>query len=453
MKKITFLMILLMTSLGYAQLVTVQDFEAGGIDAGFGDGVATAILADPASGGTNGMVAQIIAGAGGNIWQGANVTLDQPVDLTQTLPADRTMEIDVYSDSATPISMLVRVIGTVNNEASAVVTHPGGGVWATLTATFDTSLEGKPIANGIYTGFVVFPNWDTTTDDFINPAIARTVYFDNIAGFTAVVEPDAEPTSPAPTPGVSNPAGYFSIYSDAYVDQPNVVFGAFDVGTQDITEIEIAPGDNILKVVTTAAPGRNFFFADWGTTVDVSNMTNYHMDYWIDTPFTTGLVMDHKFSNHVGDAGETSAFSATPGVSTLGEWVSIDIPISAMTNGDATQLRNALRQYILTVAGADLDTRVVYLDNIYLYNASLSTDEFASNDFRIYPNPTKNNWNIKSNTTISTVTVYDVLGKQVTTLAPNASDVEIRTDNITAGIYFARIEGTNGSKTVKLIKE
>ena len=49
--------------------------------------------------------------------------------------------------------------------------------------------------------------------------------------------------------------------------------------------------------------------------------------------------------------------------------------------------------------------------------------------------------------------MYDVLGKQVTALAPNATEVEIDGTTLTQGLYFARIEGENGSETVKLIKE
>jgi endoglucanase len=262
------------------------------------------------------------------------------------------------------------------------------------------------------------------------------------------------PTTAAPTPPARNPAGVFAIYSDAYANQPDVVFGAFDVGTQDITDVEIVPGDNILRAVTTAAPGRNFLFADWGAPIDLSSMTNYHVDYWIETEFTTGLVMDHKFSNHVGDNGETSAFSATPGVDTFGEWVSIDIPISAMANGDASQLRNALRQYVLTVAGAQLDTRIVYFDNIYLYNDALSTNEFNLESVSVSPNPTNTNWTVKTNNgqNITGIEVYDILGKRVLQVVPNASEFAINASELNDGIYLAKIISDNGSTTIKLVK-
>ncbi len=452
MKKITLLFLMFVVSLGYSQEVQVlQDFEEGGLGETFGDIGSAMIVADPEAGGDRGMVAELITSAAGNVWQGTNIELNQNVLLNG---ADNlTMIVDVYS--TTPISLAVKVVGSIDGglDSTTSVDHAGNG-WQSLIATFNTGQDNTVAANGTYAGFVVYPNWDPTTNTYITPPVVRTLYVDNIAGFVGGdVEPDVGPTTPAPTPIARNAAGVFSIYGDAYAQQPGVVFGAFDVGTQDLTDIEIAPGDDILKAVTTAAAGRNFIFADWGAPIDVSAMTNYHMDYWIQTEFTAGLVFDHKFSNHAGDAGESSAFQEVTPVVTLGEWVSIDIPISSFSIGSPNQIRDELRQYILTVAGADLNTRIVYLDNIYLYNDALSTDEFAAGDFRVYPNPTLTSWNIESKTTISSVTVYDILGKQVTRLTPNASAVEISTSNIKSGVYFARIQGLNGSKTVKLIKQ
>lgn len=86
-------------------------------------------------------------------------------------------------------------------------------------------------------------------------------------------------------------------------------------------------------------------------------------------------------------------------------------------------------------------------------DCSLGTEDFNTTSFKVFPNPTNDNWNITSNTIISSVVVYSILGKHVATLTPNANDAVISTVNIESGVYFAKIEGINGSKTVKLIKE
>ncbi len=84
---------------------------------------------------------------------------------------------------------------------------------------------------------------------------------------------------------------------------------------------------------------------------------------------------------------------------------------------------------------------------------SLSINQFDAADFKVFPNPSSDKWNVSSNAIVDSVVVYDVLGKQVMTLSPNTNDVVIDGSSLNPGMYFAQINGTNGSKTVKLIKQ
>ena len=86
-------------------------------------------------------------------------------------------------------------------------------------------------------------------------------------------------------------------------------------------------------------------------------------------------------------------------------------------------------------------------------DCSLSTEDFETTRFKVFPNPTKNEWNLTNNTRISTVAVYDILGKQIIALKPNSTEAVIDASSLNSGIYFARVQGINGTKTVKLIKE
>ena len=57
------------------------------------------------------------------------------------------------------------------------------------------------------------------------------------------------------------------------------------------------------------------------------------------------------------------------------------------------------------------------------------------------------------NININSVKVLDVLGKQVLTFTPDASEVVIDGSTLKSGIYFAQIKTDNGTSSVKLIKK
>lgn len=102
---------------------------------------------------------------------------------------------------------------------------------------------------------------------------------------------------------------------------------------------------------------------------------------------------------------------------------------------------------------------VTYFDNISwsarIIGAApvLGTENLELSIFTAYPNPTQNVWNIKSSSqNIKSVKVYDISGKEVISLIPNSIDTVIDASSLNAGLYFARLESSSGTKTIKLIK-
>lgn len=456
MKRITFLFCLLTASLGFSQVV-LEDFEGAAPTLVFTNGPGSAtIVADPLVGGTNGNVLEIITGAASAPWQQAELTMQGDyIALTAT----KTVSVDVYSDTA--FDMLTRVStgydpvsGNPASDAATDASHPGGG-WATLTFDFNDPKDGLPVADGNYGRIFFFNLWDSAAGGGAggwvcgadNCSPVSTTYVDNISAIAGDPPPGpAEPTVAAPTPPARSPENVRSIFSDQYTD---IAVDTYDTPWCGATTTEIMVAGNATQQITgLGCEGVEFVTGRF----DASTFGFFHMDIWTDSD-TMDKSFNFKFSDWQGGGGEVGAleYSATnanilPAVNP-GTWISIDLPMSAFTviNGvDGSDLV----QFVIT---SDLGT--VYYDNLYLHNNDLSANEFATSNFKVYPNPTKNNWNIESNTTISAITVYDILGKQVASLTPNTNDVEISTANIKAGVYFARIDGINGSKTVKLIKE
>lgn len=92
------------------------------------------------------------------------------------------------------------------------------------------------------------------------------------------------------------------------------------------------------------------------------------------------------------------------------------------------------------------------LDQIIWFESKgpLGVEESVANLFKIYPNPTTGLLNIKSNTSISEITVYNNLGQLFFT-SENSDKINVST--LSKGIYFVKISNDNGQiETKKIIK-
>lgn len=256
----------------------------------------------------------------------------------------------------------------------------------------------------------------------------------------------AGPTSAAPSPPNRPAADVISLFSNVYTNTTIETWNAsFDDST---SEDVVAFGDDIKKITFTNFIGVEFI----NNRIDASGMTHFHMDFWIDNTDLVGKVFNSKFSQWGGTNAEVSAMElninggTNPALAT-GTWVSIDVEIAANFSNNLT--RDDLAQFLITS-----NLGVVYVDNIYFHkNTILSTEEFTASTFKTYPNPTNGSWNVVAdNVIIEAVQVYDISGRQVLTLAPNASDVTIDGSQLKNGIYFAKIQSDKGTSSIKLVK-
>ncbi|WP_397363056.1 T9SS type A sorting domain-containing protein [Olleya sp. R77988] len=249
------------------------------------------------------------------------------------------------------------------------------------------------------------------------------------------------PGMDAPTPPARDAADVISIFSDAYANVSNVDYnpnwGQTGFGSAN-TAFEVVPGSGNASL---EYPNFNYQGIDFNGAQDISAMDYLHLDIWTN---------DTNPNVYVISSG---AEIAHPITSQAGTWQSVEIPIAGIT-GDPTA---AIQFKFDGGSGARLMMNVdnkIYIDNLYFYKgAPLSTDQFDVVQFNVYPNPSTNNWNVKASELVNTVEVFDVLGKSVLVKNVNSSDFVIETSNLNAGLYFARFNSENGTKTVKLIKE
>ena len=488
MKKITFLLMCFLSMLGYSQVV-LEDLEGSAPSTQFFDdngGGQINVISNPDTMNavnTSANALEIITNASGNAWQGAELILQG--DLMD-LSSNTTVQIDVYSTTATDI--LAKVVaggGGTGADSATDASHTGSG-WETLSFDFSAARDNTAAANGTYQNIIFYPLWNnlggTCTTGCYSPygtpgvSAMETIVVDNI---TAVAAAPAEtcndgiqnqdetgidcggsscppcavaPTTAAPTPPARPAADVISIYSDAYTD---IGVDTYDTPWCPGTTTEVMIDGNATQLLT----GASCDGIDWQSsrTVDASTFTHFHIDFYTDDPDVTTDVLNMKFSQWGGTSGEVSALEfnvnngTTPGLAT-GTWVSVDIDLTAMPiNPLVGGLldRDDIVQFVFTTSMNN-----VWWDNLYLHkNTVLSTDEFEAAELRVFPNPTSSDWTISSSSEISSINVYDILGKQVASLTPNNSEARISTLSLKSGIYFARVEGVNGSQTVKLVKE
>jgi len=93
------------------------------------------------------------------------------------------------------------------------------------------------------------------------------------------------------------------------------------------------------------------------------------------------------------------------------------------------------------------------LGSIVIVDTVLGTNNFDATSISTYPNPVTSTFTITSQQTITSVTVFNVLGQQVINETPDTLNFVADFSSLTAGVYLAKIATQSGSKTVKVIKK
>lgn len=436
MKKITLLITLMITSLGFAQQVLIEDFETAPPTnftyTGFeGLGSAT-IAADPAAGGTRLNGLKLVNVPTGQPWQGAEVIVKGKKIKLRT---DKTIKVDVYATKA--FTMLCKVElgdGAENSAASQAYTTPNE--WQTLTFTMNQSLDGTKVANGDYSKIVFFSNWNGA--GFTKPSSEFFVQVDNIVAEKAeiVVVVDPIPATAAPDQPNRRPEDVISLFSSNYSD---IAIDAWSA-TWDDSDVEDVPvAGNTTKKIKFG----NFLGVDFSTPgnhIDATAMTHFHMDIWTATP-TLDKSFNIKFSNWNGGTQEASAIEYSGTNANYlknpnpGTWYSVDLKLSDFTiAGGGSAARNDIAQFVISS-----NLKLVYMDNIYLYKGTpLSTEKFETLGVKMYPNPTSNIVTIEAKNIIEKVSLHNLLGQEILVRNPKTQTTTLDISNLQAGVYVVK---------------
>ena len=116
--------------------------------------------------------------------------------------------------------------------------------------------------------------------------------------------------------------------------------------------------------------------------------------------------------------------------------------------------------YVLSEDGATVDFTIQGFNGTaeWIFKMTKNSDTAGVEDFtvssvKIYPNPSSSNWNFKTaNTVITSVDVYNIVGKRVVSQKNNSSSIAVSAQGLATGIYIARVTTTEGTQSMKLIK-
>lgn len=429
MKGITTLILLLLVSIGYAQTLPIN-FETGITTSNFVDfdgGVAT-VIANPQSSGinTSATVAQIVRN-GGTIWSGSKMTLAVNPDFS----TNNIISMKVFTTA--PVGTIVKFKlegnGQTERDAPTTVTN----AWETLTWDF----TGEP-AN--FSDLVFMFDFGNVGDGSIN----STFLFDDIEQISGGPQLDLPVTFESTTANYTM-TDFGGNASSLVVDPTNA-------------------SNMVMKVVKTAQA------AGWaGTTIGTPagfasniplSLSASKMNVRVWSPdANTPVRLKVESSNDDTQTCETQVNTTV-----AGGWETLEFDFANEASGTAALSFGLTNGWTYNKAsiffnfgteGQTAGEKTYYFDDVK-FGASTSSVEnrFELEGVSIFPNPAVNQWLISSeNAAITTVEIFDLQGKRLFSIQPNNRTVTIDAAVFATGIYISKISTTEGTGSLKLIKQ
>ena len=417
MKKITLLFTLAVMSYGYSQGPLPYDFgtvaapTTHGIISDPNDPVPIVIVNDVDPDDANNSVLSITGN--GSEWDNAQVTFTTPIDLSDNENNVIKFKFRDMTSTSFPSTHALKFEAGTTGDTEVTFTANDND-WHTIELDYPGGL-------GTYSKMVIFTDF-------------------GVAGPTGTyLIDDIEQTgAPCVSPELSATPIDFSDPEDS------LFIGGDGAGVSVITD----PGDAGNDVLQIVGNGQQWDHAQvtFCNAVDLSDDANNTVRFKMrSTTAGAAEVNEHLLKFELGDPNNQELTFQTVGQ----DWTDVEVNYGA-------GLGSYGKLVLMVDWGGGPSTAVVgtYLvDDMTVDADVLGVENYNLSKFKAYPNPTTGDWNILGNTMINKIAVYNVLGKQVIALEPNANEAVINASSLNTGIYFARIEGQNGIKTIKLIKE
>ena len=410
MKKITLLIALMITSLGFAQSFPFT-FESGTTTFTDFDGGVTTQIPNPDKSGINmsNTVVRLVKAA--QPYSGTKIIFPAPVDFS----VNKVIKIKVWSPVAGK-RLTLKFEGPSNFELNSAVIPMT--TWTELT--FDYSGN----SNSLNSQMVFFFDLAVSGDGGVN----STYYFDDITFSppTVVYDPIVLPLNFENT-------------------NQNFAFGDFGGGVMTKVANPDPTGNSsatCLKMVKGPGGeiygGSSFFLTN---PLDLSLGKYFRINVW--SPKAGGKVA-LKFE------GTGAIFDMISGPLVPG-WQIVIFDGTALTTG-ASYNKLVLFNELNEGLGDGTANSTYYYDDIS-QSLTLSTAKFETSSVKMYPNPVRNSLTIDANSSIQNVSVFNILGQEVMKVSPKSNSITLQTSELQKGAYMVRTEIDGKVSTNKIIKE
>lgn len=131
--------------------------------------------------------------------------------------------------------------------------------------------------------------------------------------------------------------------------------------------------------------------------------------------------------------------------------------INYLTWTERTQALNAYNGQTIRIGirCVSNDNYMLMIDDFKVTATTLSTDDFVSSKFSVYPNPANDLVTVSNNGSIqiNKVSITDINGRTVKSLNYNGvTETQVNISDLNSGIYFMNIDTNEGIATKKVIK-
>jgi Secretion system C-terminal sorting domain len=425
---------------GLSQIDLPVTFELATVDYTMTDfgGNASQVITDP----TNPLnkVGEVIKTAAAQTWAGT--TISTPVGLATAIPFtsnDTKMTVRVWSpDAGIQIRLKVEDHTDPTKSCETEATTTMAGAWETLVFDFSNEAPGTAQLNLTYTFDMASIFFNFGVDGATTGT--KTYYFDDVM-LGAPANPLAQIDLPI-------------TFEDTMVDYTMTDFGG------NASQLIVDPtnaSNHVAEVIKTAAA------QSWaGTTCSTpaglasaipfsTTETSISVRTW--SP-DAGIQVRLKAEDHLNNTITVETEKTT---TVAGGWeilvFDFSNPVAGTAALDLANTYDLLSIFFnFGVDGATAGAKTYYFDDVQ-FGVIIGNEAPAIAGLRYFPNPTTGDLRLEAADQMTSVQVYDVLGKAVLHKSIDATQAQLDLQELGAGVYLVTVHSEHGVGRFRIIKE